>query len=173
MPPDAARKKRRKPPGGKRPTAAEEERRLAAVEKLLVDGSDVSTVAASMAKRFGIAERTSKDYIAKVRRRWVESASETLELERAAAVKRIREISRRASEDSSYTAAIQAERLLSDILGYSAPKQQKVEVSSPAGQPAGVVVYLPQIERVEDDTTALEGQAPSGDDAAGSGTPSR
>ena len=167
MPRDAAQKRKNhsKPKGGKRPTAAEEERRFEAVENLLTDGMSRARIVADMSKRFGIAARTTDDYIAKVRDAWVANAAENMEFERAAAVKRIREISRRASEDGSYTAAIQAERLVADILGYNAPRQSKVEVTGTST--AGVVVYLPQIEKEPNDPTALEGQTGGNADSAG------
>lgn len=118
-----------RPPGGRRGTEAELSRRLARVDELLRGGTSRGDVVATCAREFGCASRTADDYIARVRQRWAtESSPETRADDRARALGRLDELSKKAEKRGAFGAAVSAERLKVDVLGLKEPERIEADV---------------------------------------------
>jgi hypothetical protein len=98
------------------------EARLLRVEQCMLSHFSERQIAAVMQAEFGITEQTTKKDIKIVYSRWVaEDAGINLTQRRAAAVRRVHEIGRKAAKDPR--TLVQVERLLGEIEGTRRPEE--------------------------------------------------
>jgi hypothetical protein len=119
----------KKPPGGRRIGHAEHERRLQLVAQILAAGHSRAALVEMLTKKFGMAERTTDDYIAAVKQRWAAAGAAQLEEHRGRMMQRLDDLGIKLEQKESWVPLVQVERLKGDILGVRRPFE--VAISTP------------------------------------------
>ena len=103
----------RQPPGGRRVTDAEVQRRLTRVESMLAKGMTRSEVVGQM----GLPERTTDEYIARVRQAWRAQGESASQDARSRALDRLLALRERLLQERAWSPLVRVEQLLCELEG--------------------------------------------------------